>query len=172
MENNNDIQLIKIEAVVREEMFVDVKKALTDIGVNGITAYQVVGCGIQRGMSEYVRGQKVDVQVLPKIKFEIVVSSEEWERKTIEAIRKTAFTGNPGDGKIFTYYLKQAVKIRTGETGYDAIQTPNFDDWYFPIFLYQKSAYRISVRTFCYIKIICICSTRVYHIFILIWLML
>ena len=73
----NDIQLIKIEAVVREEMFVDVKKALTDIGVNGITAYQVVGCGIQRGMSEYVRGQKVDVQVLPKIKFEIVVSSEE-----------------------------------------------------------------------------------------------
>ena len=117
MENNNDIQLIKIEAVVREEMFVDVKKALTDIGVNGITAYQVVGCGIQRGMSEYVRGQKVDVQVLPKIKFEIVVSSEEWERKTIEAIRK-----------IFTYYLKQAVKIRTGETGYDAIQTPNFDD--------------------------------------------
>ena len=95
MENNNDIQLIKIEAVVREEMFVDVKKALTDIGVNGITAYQVVGCGIQRGMSEYVRGQKVDVQVLPKIKFEIVVSSEEWERKTIEAIRKTAFTGNP-----------------------------------------------------------------------------
>ena len=116
MENNNDIQLIKIEAVVREEMFVDVKKALTDIGVNGITAYQVV------------RGQKVDVQVLPKIKFEIVVSSEEWERKTIEAIRKTAFTGNPGDGKIFTYYLKQAVKIRTGETGYDAIQTPNFDD--------------------------------------------
>lgn len=128
MENNNDIQLIKIEAVVREEMFVDVKKALTDIGVNGITAYQVVGCGIQRGMSEYVRGQKVDVQVLPKIKFEIVVSSEEWERKTIEAIRKTAFTGNPGDGKIFTYYLKQAVKNRTGETGYDAIQTPNFDD--------------------------------------------
>ena len=118
MENNNDIQLIKIEAVVREEMFVDVKKALTDIGVSGI----------QRGMSEYVRGQKVDVQVLPKIKFEIVVSSEEWERKTIEAIRKTAFTGNPGDGKIFTYYLKQAVKIRTGETGYDAIQTPNFDD--------------------------------------------
>ena len=122
--NNNDVQLIKIEAVVREEMFIDVKKALTDIGVNGITAYQVVGCGIQRGMSEYVRGQKVDVQVWPKI----VVSSEEWERKTIEAIKKTAYTGNPGDGKIFTYYLKQAVKIRTGETGYDAIQTPNFDD--------------------------------------------
>ena len=110
MDNNNEVQLIKIEAVVREEMFLDVKKALMDIGVNGITAYQVVGCGIQRGMSEYVRGQKVDVQVLPKIKFEIVVSSEEWEAKTIEAIKKTAFTGNPGDGKIFTYYLKQDRK--------------------------------------------------------------
>lgn len=127
MENNNDIQLIKIEAVVREEMFVDVKKALTDIGVNGITAYQVVGCGIQRGMSEYVRGQKVDVQVLPKIKFEIVVSSEEWERKQLRQSENSLY-GQPGDGKIFTYYLKQAVKIRTGETGYDAIQTPNFDD--------------------------------------------
>jgi len=110
MENNNDIQLIKIEAVVREEMFVDVKKALTDIGVNGITAYQVVGCGIQRGMSEYVRGQKVDVQVLPKIKFEIVVSSEEWERKTIEAIRKTAFTGNPGDVKYLPTILNRRLK--------------------------------------------------------------
>lgn len=110
MENNNDIQLIKIEAVVREEMFVDVKKALTDIGVNGITAYQVVGCGIQRGMSEYVRGQKVDVQVLPKIKFEIVVSSEEWERKTIEAIRKTAFTGNPVTVKYLPTTLNRRLK--------------------------------------------------------------
>ena len=91
MDNNNEVQLIKIEAVVREEMFLDVKKALMDIGVNGITAYQVVGCGIQRGMSEYVRGQKVDVQVLPKIKFEIVVSSEEWEAKTIEAIEKAGY---------------------------------------------------------------------------------
>ena len=65
---------------------------------------------------------------MPKIKCEIVVSTEEWERKPIEATKKAAYTGNPGDGKIFTYYLKQAVKIRTGETGYDAIQTPNFDD--------------------------------------------
>ncbi len=127
-QHNDECQLIKIEAVVRDEMFVDVKNALAAIGVNGITAYQVVGCGVQRGMSEYVRGQKVDVQVLPKIKFEIVVSSEEWEKKTIEAIKKAAFTGNPGDGKIFSYYIKQAIKIRTGETGYDAIQSPNFDD--------------------------------------------
>ena len=120
--------MIKVEAYVREDKFEDVKAALNAIGVNGLTVSQVMGCGIQRGYKEIVRGMQVDMQMQPKIKFEIVVSSEEWERKTIEAIRKTAFTGNPGDGKIFTYYLKQAVKIRTGETGYDAIQTPNFDD--------------------------------------------
>ena len=121
---NEEVKLIKIEAIVREEAFLDVKNALSDIGVNGITVYQVVGCGVQRGLSEYVRGQKVDVQVLPKIKFEIVVSSEEWERKTIEVIKKSAYTGNPGDGKIFSYEIRQAVKIRTGETGYDAVQSP------------------------------------------------
>lgn len=121
---NEEVKLIKIEAIVREEAFLDVKNALSDIGVNGITVYQVVGCGVQRGLSEYVRGQKVDVQVLPKIKFEIVVSSEEWERKTIEVIKKAAYTGNSGDGKIFSYEIRQAVKIRTGETGYDAVQSP------------------------------------------------
>lgn len=121
---NEEVKLIKIEAIVREEAFLDVKNALSDIGVNGITVYQVVGCGVQRGLSEYVRGQKVDVQVLPKIKFEIVVGSEEWERKTIEVIKKAAYTGNPGDGKIFSYEIRQAVKIRTGETGYDAVQSP------------------------------------------------
>ena len=121
---NEEVKLIKIEAIVREEAFLDVKNALSDIGVNGITVYQVVGCGVQRGLSEYVRGQTVDVQVLPKIKFEIVVSSEEWERKTIEVIKKAAYTGNPGDGKIFSYEIRQAVKIRTGETGYDAVQSP------------------------------------------------
>ena len=121
----NSGTMIKIEAIVREEKYEEVKKALADIGVNGITAYQVVGCGVQRGLSEYVRGQKIDVQVLPKVKFEIVVSSEEWEAKTIDVIQKTAFTGNPGDGKIFSYYIRQAVKIRTGETGYDALQSPD-----------------------------------------------
>ncbi len=109
-------------------MFVDVKKALTDIGVNGITAYQVVGCGIQRGMSEYVERQKVDVQVLPKIKFEIVVSSEEWERKTIEAMRKTAFTGNPGDGKILPTTLNRRLKSVREKQATMQFRTPNFDD--------------------------------------------
>ena len=90
--------LIKVEAIVREEKFEDVKDALSKIQVNGITVSQVMGCGAQRGYKEIVRGMEVDMQMQPKIKFEIVVSSEEWERKTIEAIQKAAFTGETGDG--------------------------------------------------------------------------
>ena len=114
--------MIKIEAIVREEKFEDVKAALDEIEVNGITVSQVMGCGIQRGYKEVVRGMEVEIQMQPKIKFEIVVSSEEWEKKTIEAIQKAAFTGSVGDGKIFSYEIRTAMKIRTRETGYDAIQ--------------------------------------------------
>ena len=114
--------MIKIEAMVREEKFEDVKAALDEIGVNGLTVYQVMGVGIQRGYKEIVRGMQVDMQMQPKIKFEIVVSSEEWDKKTIDAIQKAAYTGETGDGKIFSYEIKSALKIRTKETGYDAIQ--------------------------------------------------
>lgn len=107
--------LIKINAIVREEKFEDVKEALNKIGVNGITVSQVMGCGAQKGFTEVVRGTRVDMLMRPKIKFEIVVSSEEWERKTIEAIQKAAFTGEVGDGKIFSYEVRNVVKIRTGE---------------------------------------------------------
>ena len=114
--------MIKVEAIVREEKFEDVKKALDDLNVNGLTVYQVMGCGIQRGYHEIVRGMEVDMQMQPKVKFEIAVSSEEWAEKTIDAIQKAAYTGAVGDGKIFTYEIQSAMKIRTKETGYDAIQ--------------------------------------------------
>ena len=114
--------LIKINAIVREEKFEDVKEALNKIGVNGITVSQVMGCGAQKGFTEVVRGTKVDMLMRPKIKFEIVVSSEEWERKTIEAIQKAAFTGEVGDGKIFSYEVRNVAKIRTGERDVDALQ--------------------------------------------------
>ena len=114
--------MIKIDAFIREEKFEDVKAALNAIGVNGMTVSQVMGCGIQRGYKEMVRGMQVDMQMQPKIKFEIVVSSEEWEEKTINAIQEAAFTGETGDGKIFSYEIRTAQKIRTKETGYDAIQ--------------------------------------------------
>lgn len=115
--------LIKIEAIIREEMFEDVKNALNQIEVNGITVSQVMGCGAQKGYHEIVRGSEVDIVLLPKVKFEIVVSSEEWEKKVIDVIREAAFTGEIGDGKIFSYEIRSALKIRTGETGYDALQS-------------------------------------------------
>ena len=117
--------LIKIEAIVREEKLEDVKEALNAIQVNGSTVSQVMGCGSQRGYKSVVRGMEVDVMMLPKIKFEIVVSSEEWEKKTIEAIQKAAYTGEVGDGKIFSYEIRSALKIRTRETGFDALQSEN-----------------------------------------------
>ena len=106
--------LIKIEAIVREEKMEDVKAALNEIQVNGFTVTQIMGCGTQRGYTEYVRGSKIDVFLKPKIKFEI---------KVIDAVQKAAFTGDPGDGKIFSYEIRNAVRIRTGETGYDALQS-------------------------------------------------
>ena len=115
--------MIKIEAIVREEVFEDVKEALNAIDVNGITVSQVMGCGAQRGYKKLVRGTEVDVVMQPKIKFEIVVSSEEWEKKTIDAIQKARHTpdGRSGDGKIFSYEIRTAMKIRTKESGYDAL---------------------------------------------------
>ena len=115
--------IMKVEAFVREEKFEDVKEALNRIDVNGITVSQVMGCGIQRGYKEIVRGMEVDLQMQPKIKFEIVVSSEEWEKKVIDTIQKTAYTGEVGDGKIFSYEIRSAMRIRTKETGYDALQS-------------------------------------------------
>ena len=94
--------MIKVEAIVREEKFEDVKAALNEIEVNGITVSQVMGCGAQRGYKEIVRGSEIEIFMQPKIKFEIVVSSEEWEKKTIETIQKAAYTR---------------------ETGYDALQS-------------------------------------------------
>ena len=115
---DENFMIMKIDAIVREEKFEDVKNALMEIEVNGLTVSQVMGCGLQRGYKEIVRGMEVE----PQIKFEIVVSSEEWAEKTIEAIKKAAYTGEFGDGKIFSYPVASATKIRTGETGYDAVQ--------------------------------------------------
>lgn len=114
--------LIKVEAIVREEKMEEIKDALNAIEVNGITVSQVMGYGAQRGYKEIVRGSEVEIFLQPKIKFEIVVSSEEWEKKVINVIQKTAYTGEVGDGKIFSYEIRSALKIRTKETGYDAVQ--------------------------------------------------
>ena len=113
--------MIKIEAIVREEKLEDVKEALNKIEVTGITVFQVMGCGVQKGYTEIIRGQKVDFALRPKVKFEIVVSTEEWEQKTIRAIQESACTGNVGDGKIFSYDMRSVMRIRTKEVGSAAI---------------------------------------------------
>ena len=91
------------------------------LGVHGMTISQVMGCGIQGGYTSIVRGSRVDIQMLPKIKFEIVVSSQKWADKVVETICSISRTGKPGDGKIFIYDLKDVVRIRTGERGNEAI---------------------------------------------------
>jgi nitrogen regulatory protein P-II 1 len=113
--------MIKIEAIVREEKLEDIKEALNKIEVTGITVSQVMGCGVQKGYTELIRGQKVDFSLNPKLKFEIIVSTEEWEEKTIRAIQEAAFTGSVGDGKIFSYDVRSVMRVRTKETGTAAI---------------------------------------------------
>ena len=112
--------MIKIEAIVREEKFEDVKNALADINVNGLTVSQVMGCGIQKGAGEKYRGVEMDVTVLPKVKVEVIVGNIPVE-KVIETATKTLYTGHVGDGKIFVYNIEDVVRIRTGERGADAI---------------------------------------------------
>lgn len=113
--------MYKVEAIVREEKYEEIKDILNEIGVYGITVTQVMGCGMQKGYESIVRGTKVDVNMLPKIKFEIVTASKEWAEKTIEAISQTAFTGNVGDGKLFMYKVHDVVRISTGQRGPEAI---------------------------------------------------
>jgi len=85
-----------------------------------------MGCGTQLGYTHMVRGNKVAMNMLPKAKFEIVVSNEDWAEKTVNAIVKAAHTGEPGDGKVFWYDIDHAVRIRTGERDTEAI-TPSPD---------------------------------------------
>lgn len=113
--------MVKIDAIIREEKYEEVADALKNMNVHGMTITQVMGCGAQLGYTTVVRGSKVEVNVLPKIKFEIVVSTKEWADKVVDLICKTANTGNHGDGKIFVYELSDVVRIRTGEHGPRAV---------------------------------------------------
>ncbi|NCC86903.1 MAG: P-II family nitrogen regulator [Clostridia bacterium] len=113
--------MYKIEAIIREEKFEDVKEILAEINVHGITVSQVMGCGTQKGYEEVVRGNIIELNMRPRIKLEIVVSSEEWADKIANSIQQIACTGNIGDGKIFIYEIKTAIRISTGEKGEKAI---------------------------------------------------
>jgi nitrogen regulatory protein P-II 2 len=109
-----------ITAIIKPFRMDDVRAALSDIGVQGITATEVKGFGRQKGHTELYRGAEYVVDFLPKLKLEIAVADEVVE-VTVEAIIKAASTGKIGDGKIFVTPLEQVIRIRTGETGEDAI---------------------------------------------------
>jgi len=109
-----------VTAVIKPFKMDDVRAALSDIGVHGITATEVKGFGRQKGHTELYRGAEYVVDFLPKVKLEIAVDEPQLEA-TIEAITSAANTGKIGDGKIFVSALEQAIRIRTGETGPDAI---------------------------------------------------
>jgi nitrogen regulatory protein PII len=110
----------KIEAVIKPFKLDDVKKALNGIGVNGMTISEVKGFGRQRGHKEIYRGAEYQVDFVPKIQIGVVVDDDRSEQ-VIDIIKKSAKTGRIGDGKIFVSTLEQAVRIRTGETGINAI---------------------------------------------------
>jgi len=109
-----------ITAVVKPFKLDDVREALSEIGVQGITVTEVKGFGRQKGHTELYRGAEYVVDFLPKVKVEVAVA-EDLTEKVIEAITKAANTGKIGDGKIFVTSLEQVIRIRTGETGADAL---------------------------------------------------
>ncbi len=110
----------KIEAIVKPFKLDEVKEALQEVGLQGITVTEAKGFGRQKGHTELYRGAEYVVDFLPKVKIE-VVCTDEMAEKAIEAIRSAAQTGRIGDGKIFVYPIEQAIRIRTGESGDDAI---------------------------------------------------
>ena len=109
-----------IVAIIKPFKLDEVREALADVGVNGLTVTEVKGFGRQKGHTELYRGAEYVVDFLPKLKIEAVVAADILE-PAIEAIRKAAYTGKIGDGKIFVYEVEQAIRIRTGEMGEDAV---------------------------------------------------
>ena len=109
-----------IVAIIKPFKLDEVREALADVGVNGLTFTEVKGFGRQKGHTELYRGAEYVVDFLPKLKIEAVVADDILEQ-AIEAIRKAAYTGKIGDGKIFVYEVEQAIRIRTGEMGEDAV---------------------------------------------------
>lgn len=118
----DNAKLTKIVILTKQSKFEELKESMNAIGVTGMTVTQVLGCGMQKGQMEYYRGAPVEtMQLLPKIQIDIVVAKVP-PRKVIDAAKKVLYTGHIGDGKIFVYAVENAVKVRTGEEGYYAMQ--------------------------------------------------
>lgn len=113
-------KITKIDIIARSNKFEDFKEALNKIGITGMTVTQVLGCGTQKGVTEYYRGVPYEINLLPKVKIEIVVCEVPVEL-VIETAKKVLNTGQVGDGKIFVYDVANVIRIRTGEEGKDAL---------------------------------------------------
>lgn len=113
-------KMTKIDIITRPAKFEELKEALNEIGITGMTVTQVLGCGIQKGITEMYRGVPMEINLLPKVRVETVVCEVPVE-KVIEAAKKVLVTGEIGDGKIFVYPVENVIKIRTGEEGVKAL---------------------------------------------------
>lgn len=112
--------MTKIECILRPGKLEAVKDAVNKCGIHGMTVTQVIGCGLQKGRTEVYRGTEYSINLLPKVKIEMVIPDKDVE-EILKIISEAARTGEIGDGKIFTYKIDNAVRIRTGETGENAI---------------------------------------------------
>lgn len=117
----SDVKITKIEIITNQAKFETLKNAMNDIGITGMTVTNVMGCGIQKGHTEYYRGVQMEVNLLPKVCTEIVVSKIPVPT-VIETAKKALYTGNIGDGKIFVYDVENVIRVRTGDEGYAALQ--------------------------------------------------
>jgi nitrogen regulatory protein P-II 1 len=120
-----DIQINKIEAIIRYERLQEVQDALDEIGVSGLNVTEIKGCGRQKGYTEQYRGSQANISLLPKLKIESIVPEELTDR-VLEAIVAAAYTGETGDGLLYVIPVSEVVRIRTGERGADTVrhQTP------------------------------------------------
>jgi nitrogen regulatory protein P-II 1 len=110
----------KISCIIKPFKLEDVKEALADMGISGMTVSEVRGFGRQKGHTELYRGAEYQIDFIPKIKIELVISADQLPA-VLETVRNAARTGTIGDGKIFVYDVEQVIRVRTGETGTDAL---------------------------------------------------
>lgn len=117
----SDVSISKISLLIRQDKLEDLKNAMMEIGITGMTVTNVLGCGLQKGQTTYYRGVKQDVYLMPRIEVEVVVARVPVST-VVETAKKVLYTGHYGDGKIFVYNVENVIKVRTGEEGYAALQ--------------------------------------------------
>ena len=114
-------KMTKVVILTKQSKFDALKAALDQIGITGMTVTQVLGCGMQKGHTEYYRGVQLDTKLLPKVQVEVVISKVP-VTQVVDTVKRALYTGSIGDGKIFVYDVENVIKVRTGEEGYDALQ--------------------------------------------------